>query len=175
MKIIHRCTIGDVIYCFSPVYSLEPFVKVFALHRESGELSRLNDTQLLDLATAVKEFIKRYGLIDERYSATLHPPRECTTLAEVTAHQHGQLFLLFIRVASSLYHRKMPLLAVLPYDAIRLVLANLHRSDAMAQLSHVSPYLRTFVHCLPHADGSRSAIELSQFYSLNSPGFSQLI
>ena len=162
MKIIHRCAIGDIIFCFAPVYSLEPFVKVIALHRESGELSRLNDTQLHDLTAAVKDFIKRHGLTDEKYSATLNPPRECPTLAEAIAHQHDHQFSLFIRVASAMYRHKMPLLAVLPYDALRPVLANLHPTDAMTQLSHVCPYLRTFVRCILHANGP--AVELGQFF-----------
>jgi hypothetical protein len=128
LRLIFHQQHGDVFFCFFPDDTLEPFVKIVALHKHSGEIKPVPPELDADLAASIAAFKAHHQISNESYCfQTLSHERVCSptlsqTLTTIRAHAPQQ-YNLSMRVASAMYRHKMPIAAAVDMPAAQRAIA----------------------------------------------------
>eukprot|EP00048_Salpingoeca_helianthica_P024365 m.31828 g.31828 ORF g.31828 m.31828 type:complete len:515 (-) comp9346_c0_seq1:30-1574(-) len=128
LRLIFHQQHGDVFFCFFPDDTLEPFVKIIALHKYNGEIKPIPPELDADLTTSINAFKAHHQISNESYCfQTPSQERICapalsqtlTTIRTFPPH----LYNLSMRVASAMYRHKMPITAALDLPSAQRAIA----------------------------------------------------
>ncbi len=129
LRLIFHQRHGDVFYCFFPDDTLDPFVKIIALHKHEGELRPLSPAHDAPLQTSIAAFKAFHQIVNESYcfqDPLSHQRILAPTLAETLGvararppHQYN----LSMRIATAMYRHKMPITLPLDLGAAQALIA----------------------------------------------------